>query len=69
MEYFIGKSNLEERNQVTKDYGNQMLNIYKTMRLDYIFDPQIYNENKAWYKDAEAKSIKAKVKTDFWKAT
>lgn len=61
--------NLEERNQATKDYGNQMLNVFKTLRLDYLFDPKIYNENQAWYKDAETKSIKANVKTDFWKIT
>jgi hypothetical protein len=61
--------NSEERNQATKNYGNQMLNVFKTLRLDYIFDPQIYNENKAWYKDAEARSIKANVKTDFWKTS
>ena len=61
--------NSEESNQATKSYGNQLLNIFKTQRLDYLFDPKVYNENKDWYKDAEARSIKANVKTDFWKVT
>jgi hypothetical protein len=59
--------NQEENNQATKNYGNQLLNVFKTQRLDYLFDPKIYNVNQAWYKDAEERSIKANVKTDFWK--
>ena len=60
--------NKEENNQATKNYGNQLLNVFKTQRLDYLFDPKIYNVNQAWYKDAEERSIKANVKTDFWKS-
>jgi hypothetical protein len=60
--------NEDEKNQATKNYGNQLLNVFKTQRLDYLFDPKIYNINQAWYKDAEERSIKANVKTDFWKS-
>lgn len=60
--------NQDEKNPATKNYGNQLLNVFKTQRLDYLFDPKIYNENQKWYQDAEAKSIKANVKTDFWKS-
>jgi len=64
--------NRDETNIDTKNYGNKMLDLFKTNRLDYLFPPltatgQItdFNPKAPWYQKVEKENVK--LKTDYWK--
>ena len=64
--------NKEETNNATKSYGNKMLDLFKTKRLDYLFPPLTtngqmseFNPNAPWFIKVEKETLH--LKTDFWK--
>jgi hypothetical protein len=64
--------NNEETNNATKIYGNKMLNLFKTKRLDYLFPPLTangqmseFNPNAPWFLKVEKETLH--LKTNFWK--
>ena len=65
--------NNEETNNATKSYGNRMLDLFKTKRLDYLFPPTTttgqmseFNPNAPWFIKVEKETLH--LKTDFWKS-
>ena len=65
--------NKEETNNATKSYGNKMLDLFKTKRLDYLFPPLTttgqmseFNPNAPWFIKVEKETLH--LKTDFWKS-
>lgn len=65
--------NSGEQDVATKNFGNILIDIFKTQRMDYLFPPKTadgklskWNPSAEWYKKVEKEN--EKYRTDFWTA-
>jgi hypothetical protein len=65
--------NSGEQDVATKNYGNILIDIFKTQRMDFLFPPKTsdgkltkWNPSAEWYKKVEKEN--EKYRTDFWTA-
>lgn len=63
--------NKGEQDLATKNYGNILIDIFKTQRMDYLFPSKTtdgkltkWNPSAEWYKKVEKENVKNR--TDFW---